>query len=78
MPLAKKPRAKSEKKIKFGEAKCLQCDNPAELSPPGSYCSECRMMLAEKTRVSYNEWKKSRGLPVYSKSEEIERAKIMF
>ncbi len=77
MPSVKKPRAKREQKIKFGEAKCLKCDNPAELSPPGCYCSECRMALAESSRVSYNEWKKSRGLPVYTKEEEIAMIKEM-
>lgn len=75
MPEARKLRAKKDPKIKLGAVKCTKCDNPAELSPPGCYCTECRLALAELTRVSYNGWKKPRGLPVYTKEEEIEMAK---
>lgn len=73
MAVVKKPRAKKEPKIKFGEMKCNNCEGTAELSPPGCYCTDCRLALADKTRMSYNEWKKSRGLPVETKEEEIAR-----
>lgn len=51
--------------------KCKNCDNQAEDN--GGHCTKCRLQLAEMTRVSYNVWKKSRGLPVETEEEEMAR-----
>lgn len=64
-------RKKAEPKIKSGDLKCRECDKMAEISPPGSYCTGCRLTLADFTRMSYNKWKKAHGLPVYTKEQEI-------
>lgn len=68
------PRKKRDPVVKLGVVKCSNCQlRQAELSPPGRHCTECRLELAEITRLAYNLWKKSRGLPVETKDEEIAR-----
>jgi hypothetical protein len=73
--IEKKPRKKAVPKIKSGESPCaiVDCESGAETSPPGIFCTKCRLIAAEKTRVSYNAWKESRGLPVETKEEELAR-----
>jgi hypothetical protein len=76
MAVSKKPRAKKDPVIKSGELKCRECDSRAELSPPGAFCTPCRLTLADFTRMSYNKWKISRGLPVETKEQEISRIQL--
>lgn len=66
---------KKVESIKVGGMKCKTCDGYAEESPPCCYCTKCRLEHAEKTRIEYNWWKLSKGLPVESKEEELERIK---
>lgn len=71
----KKTRKKKEPTIKYSKHKCFTntCEKFAEISPPGRYCTQCRLSVSENSRKAYNSWKESRGLPVETIEEELDR-----